>query len=326
MRPIKKVEEALRKNRRFLITTHVNLEGDALGSCLGAAYLIRKMGKDAVVVLEEKPGPRYSFLPGVDKIRKYQADMWGIDFDCFLLVDCSDLERCGNVYKLNSANKPVINIDHHISNANFGEVNWVEPEASSASEMIYRLYKDLKYPLDKSMSLLLYTGILMDSGSFRYTNTSAYTHYIAADLLKYGLDAAGIYNKLYSNIPYEDMRLLVRVVSGMRRSLSGKIIWFEAGRGILKKKADFDLGENILSFGRTIKDAEVVLLFKEIFGEKNEVRVNLRSQGRVDVNRIAGFFGGGGHKTAAGCTVKGSLQEVEKKVLSKIKELYVNYS
>lgn len=317
MDPIKKVEEALRRNKSFLITTHVNLEGDALGSCLGLAYLIRKMGKDVVIVLEEEPGVRYSFLSGADKIRRYKANMEGIDFDCLALVDCSDLERCGNVYKLNTRNKPVINIDHHISNTNFGDINWVEPEASSASEMVYRLYKNLKVPLDKGIAMLLYTGILTDSGSFRYANTSAYTHYVAADLLKYGLDAHWIYNKLY-NIPYEHMRLLIKVVSGMRRSLSGRIIWFTVARGMLKQKIDFDLGENVLSFGRAIKDAEAVVLFKENLGVKNEVRVNLRSQGEIDVNKIAAFFGGGGHKTAAGCTVKGSLEEVKRKVISKI--------
>lgn len=318
---LKKVVDCVKKHKNFLITSHTNLEGDALGSELAFFNLVRKLGKAATVINEDNLPYGYDFLPQKNKLIKYKDNLKGIEFDCFVALDCSDLSRTGEVYRLNSEKKTILNIDHHISNRKFGNINWVEPHASSCSEMIYKLYNALRVPLDKDTAIFLYTGILADTGSFRYSNVSSFTHRAVSELLKFNLDVPRIYKSVYENIPFEDMKLLGKILPGMRRDVKGRIVWFQVKQNILRnKKLSFDLSEHILSFGRAVKDAEVVVLFKENLGVKNEIRVNLRSQGKMDVNMIAQLFGGGGHKTASGATVKGSIDQVRRKVLAKIKE------
>lgn len=318
---LKKVIACVRKNKRFLITAHTNLEGDALGSELAFYCLLKKLGKDAMIINEDDIPPGYNFLPQVKAIKKFKKNLKNIRFDCLVVLDCSDLKRTGEVYKINIHNRPILNIDHHISNETFGDINWVKPNASSCAEMIYKLYKKLQIPLDRQTSLFLYTGILSDTGSFRYFNTTRFTHQVAAEFLRHKLNIAQIYHNIYENIPFEEMKLLTKILPNMQREAKGRIVWFQIKQNLLKnKKLSFDLSEHILSFARATKDIEVAVLFKENLGVKNEVRVNFRSQGKVDVNKIAQFFGGGGHKTASGATVKGKIDTVRRKVLVKIKK------
>jgi bifunctional oligoribonuclease and PAP phosphatase NrnA len=317
-----KVAEHLRRSNSFLITAHVNLEGDALGSELALYRLLKKMGKSVCVVNADRSIPYgYEFLPDISAVWVYKHGMKNVSFDSFVVVDCSDVHRTGDVYKLNIERKPVVNIDHHISNVSFGDVNWVDPHACSCSEMIYHLYKTFKVPLDKESALLLYVGLMTDSGSFRYSNTTSKTHVIAAELMKFGLDVNGIYRFIFGSIPYKDMRLLAGILPTMRREASGKILWYEIPSSLFSsRKLSIDLSEHILSFARSIQGVEVVALFKENRGSRNEIRINLRSQGRVDVNRIAQAFGGGGHRAASGATIPGALHDVRRRVVAAIKK------
>jgi len=316
---MEKVIASIKKNKRFLITTHTSPEGDALGSALAFYSLVRRLGKKAVIINDDSLPDSYDFLPDLNKIRRFDGKK--IKFDCFVALDCSCLSRCGRVYKLNYPAKPVINIDHHISNEKFGDVNWIEPHLSSCSEMVYRLYKRMKVPFDKDTALFLYVGILTDTGSFRYSNTMSPTHRAISELLEYKIDVAGVYKHIYEDIPFRDVKLLAAILPLMRRSTDGKIVWLQVGRKMLKNtRFSFDLSEHILSFARAVKDMRVAALFKENLGTRREIRVNLRSDGRVDVNKIARFFGGGGHRTASGITISGTLNQVRRKVLSKIEE------
>lgn len=318
---LKKVVACLKRNKKFLITSHTNLEGDALGSELAFYRLLKKLGKTASIINEDELPYGYDFLPGINKIRKFKKNFKNIKFDCFVVLDCSDLKRTGEVYKLNLGHQPILNIDHHISNERFGDINWVESDSSSCCEMIYKLYKRLGLGLERNAAISLYVGMLTDTGSFHYSNTTSFTHKVASELLKYNLDARKIYHYVYENIPFVDMQLLGKILSAIKRGLSGKIAWFQVKRNMLKnKKLSFDLAEYLLSFARAIKDVEVAVLFKENLGVRDEIRVNFRSQGKVDVNKIAKVFGGGGHRTASGATIKGKIDSVRKKVLTKIKE------
>jgi len=263
----------------------------------------------------------YTYLPEVGVIKKFGKSDMCIKFDCMAVLDCSDMERTGEVARLNKTGKPVLNIDHHISNRKFADVNWVEPHASSASEMVYKLYKELGVAIDKPAAMCLYVGISTDTGSFRYSNTTSLTHKIAAELLRSGLDVPVIYKNIYENVPYQDMKLLADILPGMRRDAGGKIVWFTIHKDLLRNRnLCFDLSEHLLSYGRAIKGVQVVVLFKENLGSKGEVRVNFRSQGKVDVNKIASCFGGGGHRAASGATVHGALDDIRKKVLARIRK------
>lgn len=318
---LKKVVGFLKRKNNFLITSHMNLEGDALGAELAFLWLVRSLGKQGVIVNDDLLPYGYDFLPGVEEIRRPKASQQE-RFDSFAILDCSDLKRCGEVaHLLVDRHIPILNIDHHISNENFGEVNWVEERASSCSEMIYKLYKAMRIPLNKEIATALYVGILTDTGSFRYSNTSSYSHQAAAELVSHGLNIPQIYKNIYGSIPYADALLFTKILPTLKRCCAGKIAWFQIKRSQLgKRKIVFDLSEHILTFARGIKDVEVVLLFKENLGTSNQVRVNFRSQGEVNVNKIARFFGGGGHKTASGATINGTLESVRRRVLAKVKE------
>ncbi|MFA5145498.1 MAG: bifunctional oligoribonuclease/PAP phosphatase NrnA [Candidatus Omnitrophota bacterium] len=318
---IKKAADCVKKYKNFLITSHTSLEGDALGSELAFSRMLKKLGKTATIINEDKLPPEYDFLPGNNSIKRFKKGMKGVSFDCFVALDCSDFRRTGEVYTINADNKPSLNIDHHISNERFAGTNWVDPSASSCSEMIYKLYKYLGVPLDKDAAISLYTGMLTDTGSFHYSNTAVSTHKAVSELLRYGLDIHKIYKSVYENITLEDARLLGRILPRMRISSGGKIAWFEVGQNILRRRnPPFDLTERMLSFARSVRGVEVVALFKENLGMKNEIRINLRSQGKVDVNKVARFFGGGGHKAASGATVRGKIGQIRRKILAKIEE------
>lgn len=315
--------KSVKKYDNFLICAHTNPEGDALGSQLGFYSLIRKLGKKGVIVSEDKLPYGYDFLPGNQLIRRLSKESKFIDFDCLAVLDCADLKRTGGVYKLNKADKPVLNIDHHISNRIFGDVNWVDPGASSCSEMIYKMFKQLRLPLDKDTALVLYTGIMTDTGSFRYSNTSSFTHKAVSALMKFGINVREVYQDTYENIPPGEVKILLKLLPQIKFYAQGKIAAFKIKKGLLGlKQPCVDLADLALSFGRSIKGVEVVALFKENSKIKNEVRVNLRSQGKIDVNKIASFFGGGGHKTAAGCTLRDKIKQVEQKIIAKIKQSF----
>ncbi len=318
---LKKVIECIKRNKSFLITTHTNLEGDALGSELAFSGLLKALGKRAIIVNEDNVPYGYDFLTGLKSIKKLKNNLKDMRFDYFVTLDCSDLKRCGQVSKINISNKPILNIDHHISNARFGNINWVDSHSSSCTEMIYRLFKELRVSFNRDIALFLYVGMVTDTGSFRYSNTTSLTHKAVSELLRYNLDTPQIYKNIYENIPFQDMKLLIKLLSTLRIEAQGKIAWFQIRRDMLKsKRISFDVTEQILNFARAIKGVEVAVLFKENLRTRNEVRVNLRSQGKVDVNKIACFFYGGGHKTASGATVQGKIDKVRKKVLAKIKE------
>lgn len=302
-----------KKNKIFLISSHVHLEGDALGSELAAASLLRALGKKVFVVNEDRAPAEYSFLPHLKDIHRGGRVP---DYDAALLVDCSDIGRIGKVAKMLRKDRLLVNIDHHISNSSFGDVNWVEPSASSASEMIFELFKALRVKIRRDDALLLYTGILSDTGSFRYATTSSRTHAIAAELLKHRLDVYGIYRRLHEDLSFDMVKTLGNVIGTLSTDSSGKVAWLVVNSILVAKDPSLaEQTDDIIRFARSVKGVEVALLFKEI-RRNGEVRVNLRSRGRVDVNQIARIFGGGGHKMASGCTLKGRLKDIVRRVVN----------
>ncbi len=302
-----------KRNKVFLVAAHIHLEGDALGSELALASLLRRLGKKVFVVSQDTPPAEYRFMPGVNAIR-HRLDR--LDYDVAILVDCSDTSRIGKIAKGLKKDRLLVNIDHHISNTNFGDVNWVKPTASSASEMIYELFKALSIKINKQEAILLYTGISTDTGSFKYSTTSSFTHAAASELLKHGLDVYGIYRALHESMDYKTVKAFGRIIETLKTDRTGKIAWLEVRSNAIGKDAVLgDMTDDLIHFARCIKGVEVALLFKEI-ARNREVRINLRSRGKVDVNKLACVFGGGGHKMASGCTVRGRFKEVVERVIS----------
>ncbi len=318
---LKKVIGQINKNKNFIITSHINLEADALGSQLAFWSLLKHLKKAALIVNKQKVPQEYNFLAGLKYIKR-PKDIKNFKPDVLIVLDCADPGRCRDIIRLFSRVEIIINIDHHISNSKFGHVNWVDYKASSTVEMIYKLYKKMRIPLDKNKALWLYAGLMTDTGSFRYPNTTSLTHKIASCLLKYNLSVNKIYRNIYENLKFTDLKILSKILLTLQRDKSGGVIWFEIKRKFLKAVTNrVDLAEYVLNFGRLNNDAQVIILFKEDAIEESLIRVNLRSKDKIDVSKIAKIFGGGGHKNASGCTIKAKLPEAKFAVIQEIKKL-----
>lgn len=320
---MKQVIEAIKNNKRFLITAHVNLEGDSLGSQLAMKELLIGMGKEAFILDNDSVPEHYRFLPKAgevsNKLDKAQ------DFDAAIILDCPTLQRTGKVKDVIAKKaKPIINIDHHISNEKFGQINWVDSNASSAGEMVYRLFKEMGAKLTKEVALSLYIAILTDTGSFNYDNTSSITHEIAGELLGYGLDPALVSESVYERRSVEDIRLLTLVLDTLKVNKDGTVAYMEVTKDMLEKtRADMAKSEGLINYARSIDKVKVAVLFKEDLKEKNKINISFRSKGNgetIDVNKIAATFGGGGHTKASGCIITGSLEEAKKKVLAEVEK------
>ena len=317
---MKQVIAAIKERNKFLITAHVNLEGDSLGSQLAMKELLERLGKSAVIVDHDAVPEHYKFLPKAGEVmKKIDKDMV---FDAAVVLDCPTLKRVGRVKELISKNKFIINIDHHISNEKFGDVNWVDPNASSAGEMVYKLFKETGTALTKEIALYLYIAILTDTGSFNYDNTSGVTHEIAGELLGYGLDPAQVSEDVYERRTMADIKFLGLVLSTLEVNKAGDVAHLVITREMVNNTgADLSKAEGVINYARSIDKVKVGVLFKEDMKDPGKINVSFRSKAEVDVNGIALIFGGGGHVKAAGCVIDGTLDEAKKKVLAKVEEM-----
>lgn len=312
---ISQIKEFLKNHNNFLISVHTSPEGDCLGAQLAFAKVLRNMGKKYYLVNSDNYPKEYSFLPEINKIT---TTVKVNNFDAAVILDCSDISRIGNVINLLRKDMPILNIDHHISNAYFGDINLVDAKHSSACEALYFLFKQLNIKIDYDIALCLYTGIVTDTGSFRYTNTGALTHLAVSELMKWHIDAPDVFRNIYENLGFKDLKLINTALLNIERNKDGNIAWVKIGLGLFKKyKSDFDITDNILSSIRAINGVELYILFREMPGEKRSIRINLRSIKNIDVNKIAQHFGGGGHKNASAATLRDiSLKEAESKVIN----------
>lgn len=316
---VKKVISALNKYKSFFITSHIGLEGDAIGSELALALLLKQKGKRVVVVNEDSIPNNYAFLNNRSLIKSLSAKIKPPE--AVFIVDCSDFNRCGKVVKIIPKGAPIIVIDHHISNTQFGDINWVNPRSSSTGEMIYELYKAMKAPFNRMSAICLYTAIMTDTGSFRYSTTSDKTHQAVAELLKFDIFADKVYQDVYQSNTYADVLLLKEALDTLSIDKNGRIAWFKINKDAPESDTLADQTDNILDFARRIRGIEVCFLLKKS-KDKKGVRVNLRSKGKIDVSKVAHYFGGGGHKNASGCTIPGAFAEAERKVLERIRRAF----
>ncbi|MBN2453579.1 MAG: bifunctional oligoribonuclease/PAP phosphatase NrnA [Candidatus Omnitrophica bacterium] len=316
---IQEVAAAIKKHKRFLISAHVNPEGDSLCSQLAVKELLASLGKEAVIVNNDQPPDHYRFLPGIEAV---STDLKRrVDFDAALILDCPTLKRIGGVARMIGKGRDIINIDHHISSERFGTVNWVDANASSTGEMVYKLFKEMDIALTKEVALLLYIAILTDTGSFNYDNTSAVTHEIASDLLGYGLEPGTVSESVYERRTLTDIKLLGLVLSTLKVNSTGEIAYLEiTGKMLADTGADVAKSEGFINYARSIDGIKVAILFKEDPQSAGKINVSFRSKAGADVNKIASFFGGGGHIKASGCVLEGSIGDVEARVIARVEE------
>lgn len=300
----------------FLLVAHAAPDGDALGASLGLFAVLRDMGKKAQVVCADTVPSIYRFLPGADKVALPAAADDTLQYR--MTIDCGDIRRVGEAEPLLQKSGVACNIDHHVTNIGFGELNYVDANAAAVGEIIYELAQELGAVINRDIAVCLYTAISTDTGNFSYSNTTANTFRTAAALMECGIDISDINRKVFRTVPLSKTRLLGCAIQNLTLHHNGDI-----GMTVLAKEDFTACGatgedmEGIIDNVRDIETVELAIAVRQV--EERRWKASLRSKAHADVAKLAGAFGGGGHERAAGCTLTGSRDEVTEAILTAAK-------
>ncbi|MEM8964375.1 MAG: bifunctional oligoribonuclease/PAP phosphatase NrnA, partial [Acidobacteriota bacterium] len=288
----------------------VNPDGDAIGSALALGRILRTLGKGATVWLRDPSPSVYLPLPGASRIHHGEDPPAGYPdlFSCVIVLECPTLERTGIDDWLVA--RPILNIDHHLGNGQYGEVNWVEASAPAVGEMVYRLSQRLKIELDHDTANLLYLTLVTDTGNFRFSNATSDAFEAAAALVRDGASPEAVSHWLFESQPVASLRLLGEVLRSLELHDDGRIATVWLTQEMLERTgAAHSDSEGLIDYPRSIAGVEAVAMFREL-EEDGHYKVSLRSRGTVDVEAIARGFDGGGHRNAAGCARQGDRDDV----------------
>jgi phosphoesterase RecJ-like protein len=313
--PLDLIAQKIHESQHIAVTSHLRPDGDSICTGLALYFMGKSLGKDIALINKDNTPVPFNCFPDIEHITIGQIPQG--KYDIVILLECASVSRSGQIH-LNDTYK--INIDHHHSNDYYGDINWVDPEAPAVACMAYTLGEELGIEFTPKISDHLYCGIVSDTGSFQFSNTKAQSFEVSYKLIKHGANPIKISEMLYNNNSPEKIKLLGQVLSTLTMNASGNV----AVITMLKKNLE-DLNlkeidtEDITSLARSIKGVEIVLFFKEM--EKDTYRVSLRSKGEANSAKIAEFFGGGGHKHAAGFTVSGEHEQLLKDIPKSVEKL-----
>jgi phosphoesterase RecJ-like protein len=309
---LSQVVELIENKQVFGITTHVRPDGDGIGSSLGLCWLLRSLGKTAEVIVSDNIPVTYRRLPGADDIR--QVTEVDRDYDAVFVIECSDILR-PEIKNLDQ--QFTVNIDHHSTCEHFGTVNWIDSTASAVGEMIYNLCKAIGGRVTKEIADCVYLALVADTGSFHFPNTTDRTLKVASELVKVGVRPAEISEMIYNGYTWGRLELMREVLNTLRRDPSGRVAFMRQTLA-MKKQSGAVEGDNANFVNYPLMAREVLasVYMREV--EENGYRVSLRSKGDVNVAKIAEKFGGGGHKNAAGCCVRGDWEGREKELVEEL--------
>ena len=311
--------ELLVPGRRVCLTTHVNPDGDGLGSEAGLAHLLRAQGVEVVITNPTPTPPRYDFLfqslPGVDRTDEAIKEIRRAD--SIVVLDIGDISRIGMLAgAVTERGVPVACVDHHVSGGSLPDgPRYVDPHASATAALVYEIALGNDWPLTREAARSLYVGILTDTGAFRFSNTDARTLRTAAALLETGLDPEGIYLDVYANAPEGRARLLAEALQTLVVEPEAGLAWVTVPPGAMTRHGvTADDLDGVVEYPRSIAGVRMALLFREL--ASGRIKVSLRSVGDVDVAAFARPFGGGGHVKAAGVSVDGTMAQAQELILS----------
>lgn len=314
----REVMSAIEAYPSIALISHIMPDGDTLGSAVALAMHLRAMGKEAALFCEHAVPSTYRFLAMSEAFRT--PDAWDVKNDKYPLViavDCSDLERLGACRPIYDGAECTVNIDHHISNERYAMINLVDDTAAATGEMIFSLIREAGGTVDKSMAEALYSAISTDTGNFSYSNTTPATHHIAAALLERGIDVYTLNNILFRTHSLGRTRLLSLVLATLEMYRDRSVATLIATDDMMRQSgADESETEGMINFAREIDTVEVGILYR--VRDDGTVKVSFRSKEYVDVSALAQSFGGGGHKRAAGCTIRGDLTEAKKQIMDRL--------
>ncbi len=321
---LKEIVRAFRKYDNYILSTHISPDGDGIGSELALGFGLKKLGKKVTIANSDPFPANYEFLP-CNGMLKNREEIKG-SYDVAVSLECPGLDRVGKMKKVFLKSGRIINLDHHMSNEFFGDYNYVDDGSAAVGEQVFDILFELGVKLDLNIATCLYTSLLTDTGSFSYSNTTRRTHEIVIELMKYGVNPSEVNQNVYEVSSLGKIQLLGRAINSLCIDERYGIAWT-----VLAKKDFEDTGTNysdsegIINYARSIKGVNIAISFTEIHGER--VKISFRSKrNEIDVNKIALFFAGGGHKRASGALQKGTVNEVKEKVLKKTIEVIKSVS
>jgi phosphoesterase RecJ-like protein len=317
--------EFVARHRRFLLTTHINPDGDGLGSEAAMAMWLAAQGKETRILNDSVMPPAFTFLARHASFEVYEPEVAERRFtesEAVMVLDTSNRQRIGRLAAaLDRHAIPIAVVDHHVSHARgFGQVNVIESEASATGEIIYDLIREGGGAITPAIAEALYVALMTDTGSFRYSNTDTHAHRMAAELLTHGLDPQRLHSQVHSHASAGRLRFFGEVLSALELLAGGRLVALEAAPEQFKRHglagADTD---GLVDLPRTIAGVEVVALFSEV--EPGKVKVSLRSTGRVSIDQVCSRLGGGGHIHAAGVLLRGSRVDARARILPELERL-----
>ncbi len=324
---IKEVANKIREGHSFLVASHVNPEGDAIGSALAMAQGLKDLGKEVTVFFEDRIPEIYRFLPFSGEV------IHGFDgensYDVSVIVDCGELDRVGDKFKSFQHKGVVLNVDHHYANSRFGDVNLIDGEASSTGEIVYEVLSLLSVEITADIAKNIYVSIMTDTGSFRYSSSTARAFFIASEMVKAGVKPWEVAQSVYESYPEKKLKLLGEVLQTLEISNNGRIASMYVTQEMIQRLgATKDLIDGYVNYPRSISGVDVAFLLSEVSSNTlkgtGKYKVSFRSKGLINVAEIAAELGGGGHPNASGCKVEGALDEakniIKDLVVEKMKE------
>ncbi|CEN76065.1 DHH family phosphoesterase [Paraclostridium sordellii] len=318
---IKNIIKAIREGNNFIVTSHYSPDGDNIGSTLSMYYTLKKLGKKVYYVLDDSIPLNLTFLVKDVKILKSEEMNENLNDYTLISLDCGDFNRICVSESIKKSVKQLICIDHHASNNNYGDLNYINPNESSTCELVYNLLKEFSKEigeqiLDEDISTYLYTGLLTDTGNFSYSNTNPSSYLMAYDLVNLGAKKDLIIQKIFQSNTYNYYKLLGEALDTLEivdKKIASMMLTIDM---LERNEISFNDADGVTSYTRDIDGVEVGLLFKE--KAPGEVKVSFRSKNYVDVSAVAQVFGGGGHVRASGCTIKDSIENVKKIVINEV--------
>ncbi|PWB75976.1 hypothetical protein C3F09_01575 [candidate division GN15 bacterium] len=317
--PAEAMNRVFDKARRILIVTHIDPDGDAIGTQLALGEFLRARGKHVFMVRDSDVPDKYDFLPNVGDIVETRTLGAEAAVDAVLVLECPNLQRIGTAARMLTPGIPVINIDHHRDNAMFGDVNWVDIQPSSVGEMAFEYLRQIGFAITPTMAECLYTAILTDTGRFRYSSTSPRTMTVAGELMALGADSRKICDLVYYNMRISTLTLMGKVLNGIEYHAGGKVAVLTLTREMLAEAgAEESESDGLVDLTMVGRGVTAGALLKEI--DTTHTKASLRSTNGVNVAAIAYRFGGGGHFNAAGCTIPMALPQAKEAVIRLLSE------
>jgi len=316
--------QQLKSSNDILLVSHANPDGDAIGSLIAMGLALDGLNKKTTLFNESSIPAVYRFLPAVNRVVR-QLRKPGT-FDTAVILDCGDLQRIGKAADAVSKIPVIINVDHHITNTDFGDFQLIDTRASATSEIVYRLLKALAIPINSSIANSIYTGILTDTGSFRFSNTNQAAFAICEEMIMLGVNPYHIAQQVYGTYSLGRIKLLNLALDSIEISRNGKLSMMTVTSAMLNETGTQpEDADGLINYARRIEAVQVAVLVQEhVNGKKkhkNQFHVSLRSDGTVDVAEIASSFGGGGHASASGFSIQAPLFDIKDRIFNLAEKL-----